>query len=70
MLLLVLTHGGPICVNLPPNETVEQVMRVVIAYMEARPALMGENFFKLALEAVRETWPCPSKRDDSGSVTR
>jgi Rap1a immunity proteins len=42
-----------------PNEaTVEQLTRVVVQYIEARPARMHENFKILALEAMRAAWPC------------
>jgi hypothetical protein len=34
------------------------MVRVVIAYIEARPSRMHENFDLLALEALRTTWPC------------
>ena len=42
----------------PESVTNEQVMRVVVAYIEARPARMHEDYRNLALEALREAWPC------------
>jgi hypothetical protein len=42
----------PIC------ETLEQKIRVVVAYIEARPNRMHENFNFLAIEALRDAWPC------------
>jgi hypothetical protein len=58
-----LIHVG---VNLPPNvrscrpdgATIEQAMRVVLAYIERRPQRMHDGFKELALEALHEAWPC------------
>jgi hypothetical protein len=38
--------------------TVQQGARIVVAYIEARPERMHEDWRKLALEALREAWPC------------
>jgi hypothetical protein len=38
--------------------TVEQMTRVVVQYIDARPARMHEDFRKLALEAMTAAWPC------------
>jgi Rap1a immunity proteins len=46
------------CVNVPDMATPEQAVRVVIAYIEARPARMHESLYVLALEALRDAWPC------------
>jgi Rap1a immunity proteins len=46
------------CINRPSTATSSQVVRVVIAYIEARPARMHEPFNELALEGLRATWPC------------
>jgi hypothetical protein len=46
----------PFCI--PDRATNEQQMRIVTAYIEARPARMHEDFRQLALEALREAWPC------------
>jgi hypothetical protein len=35
-----------------------QAIRVVIAYIDQRPARMHEPFVALALEALRASWPC------------
>jgi hypothetical protein len=49
------THLG-IC---PPNESsIEQAIRVVVAYIDARPARLHENFSLFALEALQQAWPC------------
>jgi hypothetical protein len=42
----------------PQGATHSQMVRVVVAYIEARPARMHEDFRDLALEALREAWPC------------
>jgi hypothetical protein len=46
------------CINTPNGVTVAQAARVVVAYIEARPARMHEPFEFLALEALRTAWPC------------
>jgi hypothetical protein len=43
----------------PPKEVIMgQKIRVVVAYIDARPARMHEDFYELALEALRAAWPC------------
>jgi Rap1a immunity proteins len=42
----------------PRGATQGQSVRVVIAYIDARPARLHEEFYKLALEALRDAWPC------------
>jgi hypothetical protein len=46
------------CLDVPYKVTVAQAVRVVVSYIEARPARMHEPFNDLALEALREAWPC------------
>ena len=46
------------CLDIPEKATLMQLVRVVIAYIEARPARMAERFNDLALEALRAAWPC------------
>ena len=38
--------------------TVSQINRVVVQYIDARPARMHEDFRDLALEAMKAAWPC------------
>jgi Ssp1 endopeptidase immunity protein Rap1a len=46
----------------PPDDVVaEQVVRVVVAYVDAVPQRAHEHFLVLALEALRKAWPCPSE---------
>jgi Rap1a immunity proteins len=46
------------CVDVPDEVTIAQAVRVVVAYIDARPARMHEPFKKLAIEALRAAWPC------------
>lgn len=45
----------------PSNVTTEQAIRVVVKYIDDRPARMHENFSLLAREALRAAWPCSNK---------
>jgi Rap1a immunity proteins len=38
--------------------TQDQMVRVVVQYIDSRPTRMHEAFGKLALEAMRDGWPC------------
>jgi hypothetical protein len=42
----------------PRGVTNGQLIRVVIQYIDARPARMHEDFKELAIEAMRAAWPC------------
>jgi len=43
----------------PPSKvTLEQTVRAVITYIEARPERMHENFKTLVIEAIHDAWPC------------
>jgi len=42
----------------PAGVNVGQFMRVVVKYIDERPARMHEDFRALALEALRAAWPC------------
>jgi hypothetical protein len=42
----------------PQAVTNVQALQVVIAYIDARPARLHESFYALALEALRNAWPC------------
>src|SRR6266550_2415689 len=46
------------CADIPRDVTYEQMVRVVIRYIEARPNRMHEPFRSLALEAIVGAWPC------------
>jgi Ssp1 endopeptidase immunity protein Rap1a len=43
---------------LPPSVTNFQAVRVVVKYIDARPARLHESFKALAGEALRAAWPC------------
>jgi hypothetical protein len=42
----------------PDGVTPRQALRVVIQYIDQRPARTNENFKLLAFEAMRAAWPC------------
>jgi Rap1a immunity proteins len=42
----------------PKDATNMQGVRIVLQYIDARPARLHENFDKLAAEALRQIWPC------------
>ncbi len=42
----------------PNGSTQGQAVRVVVQYIDARPARQHENFVDLATEALRSAWPC------------
>jgi hypothetical protein len=42
----------------PQGATLGQSTRIVVRYIEARPGRMNEPFAHLAVEALREGWPC------------
>ena len=43
----------------PPSKVkLEQVVRAVVRYIEARPERMQENFKILVIEAFHDAWPC------------
>jgi hypothetical protein len=43
---------------MPPQLTQRQLARVIVQYIDARPARMHEDFRDLAVEALRAAWPC------------
>jgi len=47
-----------LCSNGPATATNDQLVRIVVAYIEARPARRNEPFERLAAEAPTTTWPC------------
>jgi hypothetical protein len=42
----------------PSDATLKQTVQVVMKYIDERPERMNESFKKLAIEAIREAWPC------------
>jgi hypothetical protein len=46
------------CARVPNDVTLEQMVRVVVRYVEARPQRMHEPFVLLAHEALIDAWPC------------
>ena len=51
-------RASVLCAALPDSVTPEQMVRVVVRYIEARPQRMHEAFFVLAIEALLDAWPC------------
>jgi hypothetical protein len=47
-----------LCIDAPAGVLGGQAVKVVVAYIDARPARMHERFDRLALEAFRAAWPC------------
>jgi hypothetical protein len=45
----------------PAGSTKGQALRVVVAYLDARPAMLHEDFVVLATNALRDAWPCRGK---------
>jgi len=43
---------------LPPEVTRGQIVRVVVQYIDNRPARMHEIFTVFAAEAMKSAWPC------------
>jgi hypothetical protein len=43
---------------IPSGVTMDQATRVVVTYISARPARMHECFVDLAIEALKDGWPC------------
>jgi Rap1a immunity proteins len=56
MALLQFDSSFGIC--FPGDSTVNQAVRVVVAYIDSKPARLHENFNRLALEALKDAWPC------------
>ena len=46
----------------PATSSAQQLARVVVNYIEARPERMHEDFRRLTLEAFHYAWPCKSSR--------
>jgi len=58
--MIVLNETGAIC--RPQQVTLDQAVRVVVAYIDGRPAQLHEPFDILAAEAMRSAWPCRQRR--------
>jgi hypothetical protein len=43
---------------LPVGTTSQQAVSVVVQYIDSHPEKIHENFNSLAVEALREAWPC------------
>jgi hypothetical protein len=58
-------HGDAtyLCMDIPSGVTFGQMRRVVVRYIEERPARMHELFRSLSLEAMQAAWPCPPRQE-------
>ena len=52
----LLANYGVFCP--PAGAIIKQRIQVIIAYIEARPQRMHEDFRVLAVEAMQRAWPC------------
>lgn len=43
----------------PPNASAEQGAKVFMRYLDAHPARMHQPSIVLAIDSLREAWPCP-----------
>jgi hypothetical protein len=50
--------GGGLAFCFPEGVSSAQGVRIVVQYIEGRPARMQDNFVLLAVEAFRAAWPC------------
>ena len=46
------------CADIPHPVTIDQIVSVVVQYIDARPNRMHERFRTLAFEALSDAWPC------------
>lgn len=53
---LIYASSSNICPQ--KSEETDQDVRVVVKYIDGQPARLHEDFFALALEALRAAWPC------------
>jgi hypothetical protein len=58
----IFREGIQLGVCVPSGVTLAQGKRVVVRYVSARPQRMDEYFEDLAIEAIRDAWPCKRKR--------
>jgi Rap1a immunity proteins len=45
-------------VCLPPGATIDQMLRIVVRYVDGRPERAHEHFASLARDALTAAWPC------------
>ena len=48
----------PLCVEIPGDTTILQLIDAVVKYCEAHPDQTSERFEVLAFSAFRDAWPC------------
>ena len=52
------TGRDTFCIPSGAGVTLGQEVRVIVAYIDARPARLHHDFRLLALEALIDAWPC------------
>ena len=60
--LLYFSNNFDKCVDIPEEATVDQIVKVIIRYIEARPNRLHDGFRGLALEALADAWPCAPRK--------
>ena len=63
---MIALHDATILIPVPPDQrvcipesvTIEQSVAVVVRWLDRHPQSRHENFIKLAMAAMHETWPC------------
>jgi len=53
---LIFASKGAVCP--PRTSTTAQAVQIVVNYIDSRSTRQNDNFFTLALEALKTTWPC------------
>lgn len=53
-----LIYASPSSICPPQSEEAREDVRIVVKYIDDQPARLHEQFFVLALEALRAVWPC------------
>jgi len=50
--------GQPYGICVPAGTTSQQVISIVVQYIDGQPARIHEDFNSFAVEALRANWPC------------
>ncbi|HYC17274.1 MAG TPA: Rap1a/Tai family immunity protein [Pseudolabrys sp.] len=53
---IIFASKGVVCP--PKTSTTVQSVQIVVNYIDTRPTRQNDNFFALALDALKTTWPC------------
>jgi hypothetical protein len=61
--ILELVAPGPTSPSLEAPGAAVRGARTVVRYIDDRPSRLEEDFRELALEALRQAWPCRGRRN-------